>query len=130
MPSLYPTPDCDESDGKYLYKMIMFDTGGDGWDGVTYYITTAGVTRFTGTLDDGFNGVHYYCMEDNIHSIVVNGTSDTMSEICFEFDDPHGDAFRGCAPILDVFHTSQGEVFGAPSSVPTAVPSPTVQPEL
>ena len=30
------------------------------------------------------------------------------SESCFEFDDTNGDAFRGCAPIVDIFHTDQG----------------------
>lgn len=62
-PSPLPTPlpsyDCDESDGKYLYKLRMIDAGGDGWGDVTYTITTDGVTRSTGTLSDGSLGIRY-----------------------------------------------------------------------
>ena len=121
---MLPSYDCDESDDKYLYKLIMTDTGGDGWGDVTYTITTNGTTRFTGTLEDGYSGIRYFCIEDNVHTIVLNGSKTEHSEICFEFDDTSGDAFRGCAPIVDVFHTSQGEIYGAPSPLPTAVPSP------
>ena len=99
----------------YLYKLIMTDTGGDGWGDVTYTITTNGATRFTGSLEDGYRGTQYFCIEDNVHTIVLNGSKAEHSEICFEFDDTSGDAFYGCAPIVDVFHTSMGEVFGAPS---------------
>ena len=62
----------------------------------------------------------YFCIEDNVHTIVVNGSASETSEICFEFDDTSGDAFRGCAPIVDVFHTSSGEIYGAPSPLPTS----------
>ena len=83
MPSSLPTPAptplpsyaCDESDDKYLYKLIMTDTGGDGWGDVTYTITTDGATRFTGTLEDGYSGIRYFCIEDNVHTIVVNGSA-------------------------------------------------------
>ena len=132
MPSPLPTPlpsyDCVESDNMYLYKLIMTDTGGDGWGDVTYTITTNGTTRFTGTLEDGYSGARYFCIEDNVHTIVVNGSQSEHSEICFEFDDASGDAFSGCAPVVDVFHTAQGEVFGAPSPAPTSSPWPTPVP--
>jgi len=131
-PSPLPTPlpsyDCDEDDGKYLYKLKMTDTGGDGWGDVTYTITTDGVTRFTGTLADGSSAIRYFCMEDNIHEIIVNGTNAMDGEICFEFDDAGGDAFKGCAPIIDIFHTAAGQIYGAPSPAPTSSPWPTAPP--
>ena len=127
LPTAAPTPlpsyACDESDNKFLYKLVMTDTGGDGWGDVAYTITTDGATRFTGTLEDGYSGIRYFCIEDNVHTIVVNGSKTEHSEICFEFDDTSGDAFQGCAPIVDVFHTSQGEIYGAPSPAPSPMPS-------
>ena len=63
----------------------MTDTGGDGWGDVTYTITTNGTTRFTGTLEDGYRGVQYFCIEDNVHTIVLNGSKSEHSDICFEF---------------------------------------------
>ena len=132
VPSLSPTPlpsyTCDESENKYLYKLVMTDTGGDGWGDVTYTITTNGTARFTGTLADGYRGVHYFCIEDNVHTIVLNGSKTEHSDICFEFDDTLGDAFFGCAPNLDFFHTVGGEVFGAPSAAPTTSSWPTTAP--
>ena len=70
----------------------------------------------------------YFCMEDNIHEIIVNGTNAEDGEICFDFDDTNGDAFSGCAPIVDVFHTAAGEIYGAPSPAPTMTPLPTIVP--
>ena len=52
MPTALPSYNCDESSGYYLYKLIMTDTGGDGWGDVTYTITTDGATRWTGPLID------------------------------------------------------------------------------
>ena len=104
------------------------DDGGDGWDGVVYNITTEGVFRFTGTLDDGYDGVHYFCMEDGVHTITLAGSSDTISECCFEFDDVEGENFRGCAPIVDIFHTDVGHLYGAPSPAPTTSHPPTAVP--
>ena len=106
----------------------MTDTGGDGWDGITYTITTDGAFRFNGTLTDGYNGVRYFCMEDGVHTITLAGTSDTESEVCFEFDDVAGDNFRGCSPIVDIFHTDVGHLYGAPSPAPTTSHPPTEMP--
>ena len=132
VPTVLPTPlpsyGCDESNDKYLYKLIMTDTGGDGWGDVAYTITTNGTTRFTGTLEDGYSGTRYFCIEDNVHTIVLNGSKAEHSDICFEFDDTHGEAFRGCAPIVDLFYTNQGEIHGAPSPAPSPMPSATSQP--
>ena len=117
-PSAAPTPlpsyECNASEGEYLYKLIMTDAGGDGWGDVTYTIMTNGTARFTGTLEDGYSGAHFFCIKDNVHTIMLNGSKAEHSEICFEFDDTRGNAFRGCAPVVDVFHTVEGEVFGAP----------------
>merc|ERR1711998_414923 len=50
--------------------------------------------------------------------------------------DTSGGSFSGCAPIVDIFHTLAGEVFGAPSPAPTIsfmpssapIPAPTLAP--
>ena len=61
-PSPFPSNGCNGDDGLYLYKLIMTDTGGDGWGGVTYTITTGGTVRFSGSLANGYSGFHYLCL--------------------------------------------------------------------
>ena len=63
----------------------MTAENGAGWGDVTYTITTNGTARFTGTLADGSWGVRYFCIEDNIHTIELNGTSHEDEDLCFQF---------------------------------------------
>ena len=56
---------------RYLYKLIMRDSGGDGWSGAEYTITTESETVFSGTLVDGATGVVYMCIEDGSHTFVI-----------------------------------------------------------
>ena len=78
-PSFAPTPlpsyDCDETAGEYLYKLTLTDTSGDGWNNVTYTISTNGTARFSNMLEDGDSGLRYFCLEDNVHTIAVNGST-------------------------------------------------------
>ena len=66
-------------------------TGGSGWGGITYEVATDGTTRHSGTLDDGYNGVDYMCLEDGVHELKIADTDNTIS---WEFDDMTG-AFKG-----------------------------------
>lgn len=62
----------------------MYADDGSGWGGITYKVTTDGATRFSGTLDNGYNGVDYMCLEDGLHELVITGSDDAIT---WEFDD-------------------------------------------
>jgi len=91
VPSFYPSPECARE--TYLYKLIMYDAGGDGWGDGEYIITseTDGAS-YTGTLDTGYDGVEFFCLRDDTWSITVSLDD---SSISFEFDDVNGDHFEG-----------------------------------
>lgn len=126
MPTSSPSDACSSS-SEYRYKMILTDSGGDGWGGATFQISTDSTLRFSGTLATGMQreallsplpsqcptpprsppisppgsyAVEYFCLEDGEHTVVVSGgSSTTIDEACFEFDDIAGDSFRGCGAI-------------------------------
>ena len=52
----------------YLYKLIMTDTAGNGWNGAEYTIVTESANVHTGTLVDGSTGVDYICIKDGSHA--------------------------------------------------------------
>ena len=59
LPTSNPTPDC--ADGEYRYKLVMYDSAGDGWgDDISYTLSTSGTTRYTGSLADGYSGVDMF----------------------------------------------------------------------
>ena len=70
VPTSNPSYACEAGD-EYRYKLIMTDSGGDGWGGVQYTITTESATEFTGTLDGSSTGVKYFCIEDGSHSFII-----------------------------------------------------------
>ena len=105
MPSARPSPvptsspsDACSSSSEYRYKMILTDSGGDGWGGATFQISTDSTLRFSGTLATGMQreallsplpsqcptpprsppisppgsyAVEYFCLEDGEHTVVV-----------------------------------------------------------
>ena len=123
LPTPVPTPECAGT--KARYKLIMFDAGGDGWGGVSYVVTTNSTVRYAGTLTDGSVGVDYFCLEDGMHEFII---IDSDSEITWEFDDVAGASFSGKAPVSDIFHTSDGDIYGTPSNSPTMSSMPTTVP--
>jgi len=123
LPTLVPSVACETNTSRY--KLVMRDEGGDGWGGATWEVTTDGELRATGTLDDGYRGATYICLEDGSHTFVIETDDD---DIYFEFDDTSGNSFSGRAPITDIFQTADGEIFGAPSLSPTISPFPTSAP--
>ena len=103
----------------------MFDAGGDGWGGVSYVVTTNSSVRYAGSLADGSVGVDYFCLEDGMHEFII---VDTDPDITWEFDDASGASFNGKAPVYDIFHTTDGDIYGTPSHTPTVTPIPSVVP--
>jgi hypothetical protein len=58
-----PLPTC--ADGTTLYRMVMYDSFGDGWDGTQLTIAdTASLNTFLYTLElkDGSQGTEYICL--------------------------------------------------------------------
>lgn len=62
-PTNAPTPDC--ADRESLFKLLAFDTGGDGWGGVDWAIVDMdddATTLAEGTLSSGGFGITYLCL--------------------------------------------------------------------
>ena len=77
-----------------IYRLIMYDTGGDGWQSAVYELRSSssladsneGVVVASGALDDGPEGSDWLCLADGCYELVVGGGS-ADSEIGFEFID-------------------------------------------
>ena len=97
--------------------VLHSSVGGDnGWGSARYTIATSkGDTSLTGTLQSGSIGAVYFCLEDGLYEITVTeDTLDTNNVVWFVFDDSSGEAFRGMAPIVDIFHAESGRFYTAP----------------
>merc|ERR1719502_1324348 len=138
-PTMSPTLDCP--DGTNLYRLWMYDEEGDGWEGATYYIVPSydfsgdysfddGQVVASGTLDDGYSGYDYMCLENSCYQFVVEGTSNQVGDLAsFEFVDMRGDHFQDkTVPLSDHFCTSRGDIFDHPTSSPTSSAKPTPNP--
>ena len=95
MPSPLPSVSCasDES----VYRLLLYDTGGDGWQGATFSIYSSssvtdsleGSVLVSGTLATGYESSEWICLSDGCYEIVVSsGTEPT--EIGFKFVDEVG----------------------------------------
>ena len=118
-------------DSHFVYRLLLFDEGGDGWQGGSYRIYNSssladvgeGKLQVSGTLADGFEGHHWVCLVDGCYEMVVGGGS-AESEISFEFIDEIGQHFSGLnAPYDDHFCVAGGDVFEHPTGLPTPLPS-------
>ena len=98
MPTPAPSYDCPGD--TLIYRLRMFDMGGDGWQSATYKLynstsladTLEGTVVASGTLGDGLSEASdWLCLADGCYEIVVGGGS-ADSEIGFEFYDE----VRGC----------------------------------
>ena len=83
---------CDSDE--YIYRLRLFDSGGDGWQGASFsiYSSTSQLTTLegsivaTGTLNSGFETMLWECLADGCYELVVSsGSAD--SEISFAFYD-------------------------------------------
>ena len=110
MPTPAPSYDCPGD--TLLYRLRMFDTGGDGWQSATYKLhnstsladTLEGTVVASGTLGDGLSEASdWLCLADGCYEIVVGGGS-ADSEIGFEFYDEvrgYGRDLRGRRIFLE-----------------------------
>lgn len=66
---------CQDSEQKY--RLIMYDSFGDGWDKTTVTLRKSGTTKkiFEGSLQDGSEGTEYICLskEPACYNAVTNG---------------------------------------------------------
>ena len=136
MPTPVPSPDCGE--GLWIYRLKLFDSGGDGWQGATYTLrnSTDGTTIAetddivtTGTLsgNDSFESNVWLCLSDGCYEMTVGGGS-ADSEISYEFLDEAGDHFMGSSAITDHLCVTSGDVFAHPSAAPSVSQIPTLSP--
>eukprot|EP00934_Nitzschia_sp_Nitz4_P006012 Nitzschia sp. Nitz4//scaffold119_size111653//57707//60550//NITZ4_004193-RA/size111653-processed-gene-0.189-mRNA-1//-1//CDS//3329533845//6002//frame0 len=63
-PAPAPRPEC--KDGQKVYRLILQDSFGDGWDDTTLTITKTGTSEevFKGSLKDGFESTEYICLDE------------------------------------------------------------------
>jgi hypothetical protein len=75
----------------WVYRLYMFDQGGDGWQGAHYEVrnsTTYGTTFegqkvAHGTMHHGDVSFDWMCLSDGCYELYVGG-GDAESEISFE----------------------------------------------
>jgi hypothetical protein len=80
----------------FIYRLWLYDTGGDGWQGALYAMWNSSVLAnfsepnsvivASGTLGEGYEQADWLCLADGCYEIVVGGGS-ADSEIGFEFYD-------------------------------------------
>ena len=96
-----------------VYRLWLYDTGGDGWQGATYAMrNSSALANFSepgsvivanGTLGAGYEQADWLCLADGCYEIVVGGGS-ADSEIGFEFYDEvrgYGRDLRGRRILLE-----------------------------
>jgi hypothetical protein len=92
VPSPLPSIECPS--GELIYRLLLYDSGGDGWQGAVFSIFNSssatnaleGSVIATGTLADGFESSHWICLADGCYELIVSsGTA--PSEISFGFHD-------------------------------------------
>ena len=139
VPSPAPSLDCGV-DGQFLYRVWLYDSTGDGWQGATYVMRNSSVLAdsskpgsvivTSGTLGEGFEQADYICLADGCYELAIGGGS-ADSEIGFRFVDEIGGHFQDLeAPYSDHLCVAAGDVFDHPTLSPTisSVPSPAPTP--
>ena len=89
IPSPAPSITCEN--GTSVYRLKLYDSGGDGWQGATYNVSNStlytaageGCSVAFGTLADGSESLEWLCLADGCFELVVTGGS-APSEIGFE----------------------------------------------
>ena len=89
LPSPAPSNDCIS--GTSTYRLRLYDSGGNGWEGTTYTVTNSTsytktgerIAIATGTLADGSESLEWLCLADECYELVVSG-GDALSEVGFE----------------------------------------------
>ena len=134
MPSPLPTPvpSLSCSAGTSLYRLRLYDAGGDGWGSATYKLSysASAVVVSTGTLSSGTTGNEWLCLADECFMIQGDGGS-ADSEVGFKFEDSSGGYFEmQSGPFSAYFCVAGGRVYGHPtpsptlSGIPSGLPTP------
>ena len=131
-----PMPSIGCADGTSTYRLQLFDSGADGWNGATFSVrnstdgTTIGETddiAASGTLSAGSEGTSWLCLTDGCYELSLGGgTAD--NEISYEFVDEQGERFSGSSAMTDHFCVASGDVFAHPSAAPTVSDAPSPAP--
>lgn len=128
--SVFPT--CPEGQG--LYRLVMYDSFGDGWDGTRIKITPKDMKTtvvFEGELEDGSQGTEYICLQKSSTCYHVELTGGTWGkEVSWDvrgFSEGSQAIAGGGAPMSCDFSTGNGEAcvttcFGRPDVDPTTDP--------
>jgi hypothetical protein len=124
------------TDGTQIYRLYLFDSGGDGWNGATYELRASsdgstagdGASIASGTLSENSESTEWLCLSDGCYELSVGGgTAD--SEISFEFIDEIGGHFSDLsAPYSDHLCVAGGDVFDHPTTSPTVSTPPSAVP--
>ena len=125
-------PTCSEGQG--LYRLVMYDSFGDGWDGTRIQITpkdTSSSVVYEGELKDGSQGTEYICLQKSSTCYHVELTGGTWGkEVSWDvrgFSEGSQAIAGGGAPMSCDFSTGNGEAcvstcFGRPDVDPTNDP--------
>ena len=118
-----PAPSVDCGTNQHSYRLSMYDTEGDGWQGVSFTVsvsTTATVVA-SGALDDGASGDAWMCLVDGCYLLEVDeGSPGRYAQISFELVDELGGQFQDLtAPFSGSFCAAWVDVYGHPTTQPT-----------
>ena len=93
-PAPSPLPSITCASDESIYRLLLYDSGGDGWQGAAFSIYSSssatgsldGSVLASGTLPDGFESSEWICLADGCYEFFTSsGSADT--EISFEFVD-------------------------------------------
>merc|ERR1719324_1631068 len=130
-----PVPSISCPTAAPIYRLNLFDSGGDGWGTTSWYVYNAtdypnmaeADLKGNGTLTSGSSGTDWVCLADGCYELVVSpGTGQEsvtfIDEIGGTFSDFDSAAGGG---IADHFCVSAGDVFAHPTPAPSVSPVPT-----
>lgn len=127
-----PSVDCGAN--QHGYRLKMHDTGGDGWQGASFTVSTSttAAVMASGTLDDGASGDAWMCLVDGCYLLEVEGGSPgRYTQISFEFVDEYGGQFKDLtAPFSGSFCAAWGDIYAPPTAQPTTPKADDADPTL
>ena len=127
-----PVPSVACGDDEHLYRLEMFDSAGDGWQGATYTVTevTTEEVAATGTLSDGASGVAWLCLVNACYELdVAGGSPGRYDQISFRVIDQVGSHFQDLsAPFHEDFCVAWGDIYASPTAQPTVSTLPSAVP--
>jgi len=126
VPTHIPTPDC-QGNAAALYYLTLFDSGGDGWGGVTFKIEnyTSSVLVYSATLSSGYSSTQWVCLTTGCYNAVVDSSD---SEISWSLEDPNGVLAEDTAPSLLQICTDNSTFNNFPTFQPTITQVPSLKP--